>query len=66
MVTSGERNEGGAEEIYTAGGESEIVTKLFVVVQSNSYPTLYNCMDSGNPGFPVLHYLPEFAQIHLH
>ena len=23
-------------------------------------------MDSSTPGFPVLHYLPEFAQIHGH
>ena len=23
-------------------------------------------MDCGTPGFPVLHYLPEFAQIHVH
>ena len=23
-------------------------------------------MDSSTPGFPVLHYLPEFAQIHVH
>ena len=23
-------------------------------------------MDWGTPGFPVLHYLPEFAQTHVH
>ena len=28
--------------------------------------TLYNPMDCCMPGFPVLHYLPEFAQIHVH
>ena len=29
-------------------------------------PTLCNPMDWRMPGFPVLHYLPEFAQIHVH
>ena len=27
--------------------------------------TLCNPMDCSTPGFPVLHYLPEFAQIHV-
>ena len=29
-------------------------------------PTLCNPMDCSMPGFPVLHHLPEFAQIHVH
>ena len=29
-------------------------------------PSLCNPMDCSTPGFPVLHYLPEFAQIHVH
>ena len=29
-------------------------------------PALCNSMDCSMPGFPVLHYLPEFAQIHVH
>ena len=28
--------------------------------------TLCNSMDFSTPGFPVLHYLPEFAQTHVH
>ena len=37
------------------------------VVQSISRcPTLCNHMDYSMPGFPVLHHLPEFAQIHVH
>ena len=28
--------------------------------------TLYDPMDCSVPGFPVLHYLPELAQIHVH
>ena len=35
----------------------------FIVVQSVSHvPTLCNPMDCNMPGFPVCHYLPEFAQ----
>ena len=29
-------------------------------------PTLCDPMDYSTPGFPVLHYLPEFAQTHVH
>ena len=35
-----------------------------VVVQS--CPTLCNSIDCSTPGSPVLHYLPEFVQIHVH
>ena len=31
-----------------------------------SCPTLCNPMSYSMPGFPVLHYLPEFAQTHVH
>ena len=37
---------------------------LFSVTQS--CPTFCNPMDCSLPGFPVLHHLPEFAQIHVH
>ena len=33
---------------------------------TKSYPTLCNPMDCSMPGFPVLHYVPEFAQTHVH
>ena len=33
---------------------------------AKSCPTLCDLMDCSTPGFPVLHYLPEFAQIHVH
>ena len=39
---------------------------LAVVVQSLSCPTLCGPMDRSTPGPPVLHYLPEFAQIPVH
>ena len=33
---------------------------------AKSCPTLCNPMKCRMPGFPVLHYLPEFAQTHVH
>ena len=33
---------------------------------AQSCPTLCNPMDCSLPGFPVLHYLPEFAQTRVH
>ena len=33
---------------------------------AQSYPALCNPMNCSMPGFPVLHYLPEFAQTHVH
>ena len=33
---------------------------------AKSCPTLCDPVDCSRPGFPVLHYLPEFAQTHVH
>ena len=33
---------------------------------TKSCSTLWDSMDCSMPGFPVLHCLPEFAQIHVH
>ena len=33
---------------------------------TKSCPTLCDSMDGNTPGTSVLHYLPEFAQIHVH
>ena len=33
---------------------------------TKSCPTLCDPMDYSTPGSPILHYLPEFAQIHVH
>ena len=42
-------------------------TSLYqVIVQSLSRVGLCDPVDCGLPGFPVLHYLPEFAQTHVH
>ena len=39
---------------------------MVVVVILKSYLTLCNPMDCSTPSSPVLHYLPEFAQTHVH
>ena len=41
-------------------------TSLIVVVQSPSHVQLCYPMNYRMPGFPVLRYLPEFAQTHVH
>ena len=33
---------------------------------TQSCPTLCNLKDGSTPGFPILHYLPELAQTHIH
>ena len=38
---------------------------IFVVAVAQACPTLCNSMDCSMPGFPVLHYFPEFAQTHV-
>ena len=43
-------------------------TSLIIQLSSvaRSCPTLCDLMNCSTPGFPVLHYLLEFAQIHVH
>ena len=45
-----------------------IILLLFTGYCSDAklWPTLCDPMDYSSPDFPVLHYLPEFAQIHVH
>ena len=46
---------------------SEVSSPGFLfVVQLLSHVQLCNSMDSSTPSSPVLHYLPEFVQIHVH
>ena len=42
------------------------ILNLTIVVQSLSCVWLWNSMDCNTPGFPVLHYLLEFAQTYVH
>ena len=39
---------------------------LLLLFSCKLCPNLGNPMVCSTPGFPVLHYLPEFAQIHVH
>ena len=39
---------------------------LFLLFSPKSCLTVHDLMDCSTPGFPVLHYLPEFAQTHVH
>ena len=53
------------------GGNSQCVGSRWkkynlVVVQSLRHLTLCDPMNCSTPGFPVLHYLSQFAQIHVH
>ena len=43
-------------------GHSKNITLLF----TQSHPTLFDSMDCNTPDFPLLHYLLEFVQIHVH
>ena len=46
--------------------DSDMYLQVFCCSVTKLGLTLCNCMDWGTPGFPVLHYLPEFAQTHVH
>ena len=41
-------------------------SSAFTVIQSLSHARLCDPMDCSMPGFPVLQYLPEFTQTHVH
>ena len=55
--------------MYMYSSSPETITTLlinYVVVQLLGHVWLCDPMDCSAPGFPVLHYLPEFAQTHIH
>ena len=39
---------------------------IYIICSVTKCSTLCNPTDNSTPGFPVLHYLPEFAQTHVH
>ena len=56
-------------EIHSNGKKKKIVVlfDIFVAIQLLSCVRLLcDPTDCSMPGFPVLHYLPEFAQTHVH
>ena len=60
------------KEIFHAHGSQKkagiaiLISNKIVFVQSLSHVWLWYPVDCRIPGFPVLHYLPEFAQTHVH
>ena len=45
---------------------STVFLEVVVVIQSLSHVRFFVTPWTGTPGFPVLHYFPEFAQTHVH
>ena len=43
-----------------------LLLSMVVVVQLLLCSTLCNPMNNSMPGFPIIHYLPEFAQTHVY
>ena len=41
-------------------------THFVVVIVANLCPTLCDLIVCSVPGLPLFHYLPEFAQTHVH
>ena len=41
------------------------IKNIYCCSVTKSCLTLYDSMDCNTPGFPVLRYLPQFAQIHM-
>ena len=50
----------------TSFGTRNQASAFCMSLVSQSCPTLCNLMDCSTQGFPVLHYLPELAQTHVH
>ena len=46
--------------------ENDLYLGLVFAVQSLSHVQLCDPMDCSTPGFPLLHYLPEFVQVPVH
>ena len=53
--------------MYSIWVLTDLQKKLFVVVPLLTHIWFFcNPMNCNTPGFPVLHYFPEFAQTHTH
>ena len=49
-----------------ATGATEYLCVCCMCSVAKLCPALCNPMDCSMPGFPLLHYLPKFAQTHVH
>ena len=58
---------GGQATLWTPNiYNKNVLSNFCCCLVTESHPTLCNPMDCSMPGFPVLHYLPDFAQTHVH
>ena len=51
---------------YNEAHSAEDQVEAWFCLVAPPCPTLYDPMECSMPGSPVLHHLPEFAQIHVH
>ena len=55
---------------FSSFAQYDVTLPMFLMLRccsaAKSVPTLCDPVDCSMPGFPVLHYLLEFAQIHVH
>ena len=63
------------EQANLNSGWSCVFSERFTPISSSTWLSLFSCsvvldscnpMDCSTPGSPVLHYLPELAQTHVH
>ena len=64
LMREGMYHMGQSSAQYLAHSRSLVHARCCPVVRS--CPALHDPMDSGMPGLPVPHRLPEFAQVHIH
>ena len=55
-----------AGRFFTIWATREALMSCCCCSVAKSFPTLWDPTDCSTPGFPVLHYLLEFVQIHVH
>ena len=53
-------------QVLTVGGVDVCTCTYWCCSVPQLCPTLCDPVDCSTSDFPVLHYLPEFAQIHVH
>ena len=51
---------------YSQRSNEDVSNICYCCSVTKSCPTLYDCVDCSIPGFPVIHYLPEFVLTHVH
>ena len=55
-----------SRSVEQSRNRSTVIYSTYTCSVTKSCPTLCDPMDCSTPDFPVLQYLPEFAQTHVH